>query len=583
MIERVTVRYFKRFKDESFDLYDSIILAGPNNTGKTTLLQAIAVWNLALRRWLDERGPGSGSKAKERIGVAVTRQAFTTIPLREMNLLWADRSTGLTKDELRGEQKLGTPRLLEIGVKGKNVKGDWALTFEFTYRYPDLIHVRPAKDTPIEQILEAVKDVQVVHVPPFSGIGAEETRYDKAYQDLLIGQGKPGDILRNLLLEVHREKPDEWYELCRNIGETFGYNLLPPVYEGLPYIVCEYQPGIVDNQGLRKLPKLDISSAGSGFLQVLMLFGFFYARPASILLLDEPDAHLHVILQKQVYDRLREIARYRGCQLLIATHSEVLVDGTSPDRIVSFFDHPHKLITNVERDQVREALKRLTSLDLLLSEQSPGVLYLEGETGLNLLREWARILNHPAYQFFARNPFWHNNQGRNPQEARSHFFALKAIKPKMSGVLILDGDDRQLPERELLADGLTVLRWRRYEAENYLVHPDMLARFVRGAKPDLFTYASVQKGLEYLQRQLPPSVYEDPLGNHEYLTVTPASKTLLPGFFEAANLPLTKNEYYQIASQMSPEDIPSEVREKLDSIYETLGLKKDDIQNEQFN
>jgi hypothetical protein len=34
---------------------------------------------------------------------------------------------------------------------------------------------------------------------------------------------------------------------------------------------------------------------------------------------------------------------------------------------------------------------------------------------------------------------------------------------------------------------------------------------------------------------------------------------------------------------MSPEDIPSEVKEKLDSIYETLGLKKDDIQNEQFN
>jgi hypothetical protein len=57
----------------------------------------------------------------------------------------------------------------------------------------------------------------------------------------------------------------------------------------------------------------------------------------------------------------------------------------------------------------------------------------------------------------------------------------------------------------------------------------------------------------------------------------------LSGFFEAANLPLTKHEYYQIASQMSPEDIPSEVKEKLDSIYETLGLKKDDIQNEQFN
>jgi hypothetical protein len=50
----------------------------------------------------------------------------------------------------------------------------------------------------------------------------------------------------------------------------------------------------------------------------------------------------------------------------------------------------------------------------------------------------------------------------------------------------------------------------------------------------------------------------------------------LPGFFEAANLPLTKSEYYQIASQMLPEEIPGEVAEKLDAICETLGIKKED-------
>jgi len=571
MIKQVTLRYFKLFREETFNISDSIILAGPNNTGKTTLLQAMASWDLALHRWLAERGPESGSKARKRTGVAIGRKDFTAIPLREMNLLWTDRSTALRKDELQEGQKPGFHRVLQIGLKGKSAKGDWSLALEFSYGNPHLIYVRPAKETPVEPVLEAVRDLQVVHVPPFSGIGVEETGYDRAYQDLLIGQGKPGDILRNLLLEVHREKPDEWGSLCQDIADMFGYHLLPPVYEGRPFIVCEYQPDIPGKGSRRGLPRLDISCAGSGFLQVLMLLGFFYARPASILLLDEPDAHLHVVLQKQVYDRLREISRRHGCQLLVATHSEVLVDGTSPERILSFFDRPHRLVADADRDQVREALKRLTSLDILLAEQSPGVLYVEGETDLNLLREWAHVLKHPAYQFLAE-PFWHSNKGRHPREARAHFFALKAVKPNIRGILILDGDNRQLPDHEVLAEGLTIVRWRRYEAESYLVHPEALARFVRGTKPDLFTHASAEKGLEYLQKRLPPVVYENPLADDDYLERMPASKRLLPGFFGEADVSLTKEEYYQVATQMLFEEIPSEVREKLDAIYEALSL-----------
>jgi hypothetical protein len=569
MVQQVILRYFKRFKEDSFDIFDTIILAGPNNSGKSTLLQAIAVWNLALRKWLIERGPESGSKAKDRTGVAITRKDFTAIPLREMNLLWTDRSTGLYKEELNQDQKPGIPRKLIIELKGKFPNKEWSLAFEFTYRYPDLIHVKPSNETPIDPIYQEINKLQVIHVPPFSGIGAEETRFDLAYQELLIGQGKPGDILRNLLLEVYRAKSDEWSELCEVIKDIFGYNLLPPEYNGRPFIVCEYQPLFSDR---KHQTKLDISCAGSGFLQVLMLLGFFYARPASVLLLDEPDAHLHVILQKQVYDRLRTIARNRGCQLLIATHSEVLIGSTSPDRIVSFLDHPHKLSDDTQRDQVREALKRVTSLDMLLAEQSPGILYAEGETDLNLLREWAIVLQHPTRNFFSKKPLFHSNQGSHPRESRSHYFALKAVKPIIRGVLILDRDNRDLPSHEVSAEGLTIIRWNRYEAENYLINPNALVRFVRGVSPNLFTSASAEKGLEYLRQHIPPAIFENPSIDDDYFRYTPSSKTLLPGFFEAAGLPLTKNEYYQIAAQMEPQEIPIEVKEKLDAIYQGLGL-----------
>ena len=38
MIRRVTIRNFKRFHEQVFDLQESVVLAGPNNAGKSTLL-----------------------------------------------------------------------------------------------------------------------------------------------------------------------------------------------------------------------------------------------------------------------------------------------------------------------------------------------------------------------------------------------------------------------------------------------------------------------------------------------------------------------------------------------------------------
>ena len=59
-----------------------------------------------------------------------------------------------------------------------------------------------------------------------------------------------------------------------------------------------------------------------------------------MLLLDEPDAHQHVILQRQVYDRVRAVARWRGGQVLVATHSEVVIDATEPARVIEFTGRP---------------------------------------------------------------------------------------------------------------------------------------------------------------------------------------------------------------------------------------------------
>ncbi len=73
MIRRVRLGSFKRFRDQSFELHHSIVLAGPNNSGKSTLLQAIATWKFGLDHWLAQRE--GGSRGVKRTGVALTRRA----------------------------------------------------------------------------------------------------------------------------------------------------------------------------------------------------------------------------------------------------------------------------------------------------------------------------------------------------------------------------------------------------------------------------------------------------------------------------------------------------------------------------
>jgi len=563
MITKVTIRYFKRFEEQTFPFESLTMLAGPNNSGKTTLLQAVMVWSLAMQKWWEKKGPGSGSKSKDRTGAPVTRHEFTALPLPSMDQLWTDTHTSLRKDE--GKQ--GSPRPLIISLHGVDDTGEaWRFGFEFRYNGPEQIHVKPVvEDLPHLEI--AKNRASVVYVPPFSGIGVNETRHDRPYQDMLIGQGKAGDILRNLLLEVS-EAPDSsrWEELERVVQMVFGYRILRPVYQGMPYITCQYLKGLPPTKGFGGLPQLDVSTTGSGFHQVLLILAFMLARPSSLILLDEPDAHLHVLLQKELYDILRELCHKTGSQLVIATHSEVLIDNTSPRQILSFYREPHPLASDVDRDQLREALKRVSSLELLMLENARGILYLEGNTDFDLLKAWADVIDHPIKAWFDSLPFWQNNKGRDPKEARAHFFALKAVKPDIEAVLLLDGDNRSLPDRELTADGLTILRWDRYEAESYLLHPVSLERFLSQEKGPLFA----KPALDYLREQMPPAFFDAPLEASNFLRSEPASKTLLPELLKRAEISLPKSDFFLLARQMKDHELPPEVWDNLSAIQQVV-------------
>jgi AAA15 family ATPase/GTPase len=88
MLTKLTIKNFKRFDGVEVVLGKSVVLIGPNNSGKTTALQALALWELGLRRWTEKRT--GKSTALQRQGVAINRRDLVALPVPVANLLWRD-------------------------------------------------------------------------------------------------------------------------------------------------------------------------------------------------------------------------------------------------------------------------------------------------------------------------------------------------------------------------------------------------------------------------------------------------------------------------------------------------------------
>ena len=550
MIHTVRIRGFKRFDEVEFRLPGHVVLAGPNNTGKTTVLQAIASWSLALRRWreLNDFNPRQGYTR-----APIARQAFTPVPLRSFDLLWTDR-------------RYMRRRPIEIELQHR---AGWSVTMEFIADSTEQIYVRPKADVSPESVREL--DLRAVYVPPMTGLGTDEPLLQLPKIEQLLGLGRPGEILRNLLVEASHDET-VWNALQTSIEKLFGYELLPPDASGA-HIRAEYKM-TGDGQ------PFDIGSAGSGFQQVLMLLAFLNTRKGAVLLLDEPDAHLHVILQDAIYHELRTVAAREQSQLIVATHSEIVINAVESRELCVTLHEPRMLAEDQDRSRLISALRVLSNTDLMQALGVHGVLYVEDYTDINILRAWASTIGHRAERVLINEIMWkpmvfQAQEGRPGIKSRDHHEALQLVRENLPGLELRDGDAKPpVPDSEITGTGLQRLRWRRYEIESYLIHPDALARFVQAEVGVEAAESHVEDMLAYWRDEFPPAVAREPLGDHEFLNVTKARTKLLPPLLEAAGLyGLPYTRYHEIAALMVPEEIHPEVIEKLDGICRAFGVE----------
>ena len=320
----------------------------------------------------------------------------------------------------------------------------WSVTMEFIADSTEQVYVRPKKaDAPPDVVRDL--DLRVAFIPPMTGIGIDEPVFQPPKIEQLLGLGRPGEILRNLLVEANRDEV-AWGELQASIEKLFSYRLRPPDTSGA-HIVADYT--IVDSSGVS--PILDIASAGSGFQQVLMLLAFLNARPGAVLLLDEPDAHLHVILQDAIYHELRTVAARQHSQLIVATHSEVVINSVEPRELYVMLNEPRAIADSAERTRLLYTLRVLSNTELMQALDVRGVLYVEGSTDIAILRAWAAQLCHRAETLLTTEVMWkptvfetrEAGTGASGIKAREHFEALRLVRDDLPGLELVDGDAPQ--------------------------------------------------------------------------------------------------------------------------------------------
>ena len=129
MLTHIRIKNFKRLDDVEFELGNAVVLIGPNNSGKTTALQALALWDIGLRRWNEER-KGKTSPEK-RPGVTINRRDLLSIPIPGANLLWRDLHVREVK-RVGGKQNTRNIRI-DITVEGITDGKEWVCGLEFDY------------------------------------------------------------------------------------------------------------------------------------------------------------------------------------------------------------------------------------------------------------------------------------------------------------------------------------------------------------------------------------------------------------------------------------------------------------------
>jgi hypothetical protein len=589
MITSVTIRNLKQFETQVFDdLGRFHLLVGQNNSGKSTLLHALAIWNFCVEEFRDRARRGS-------TGTQIVLPNFTPLPLPSFKLLWYNTTERRYEDTQELTARTGKPKKRQVfipiivDVAWRTAAGEThQFAVELRYDRQQSVFAKPGGGWARFRELDADGDLsqslfpRVVYVPPTSNIEPVEPPMNEASIRGAVGKGQPGSVVRNMLLRTaEAEAPagraarysDPFERLHDHLNEWFAIDVGRPRFrpDRDRYIGATYRT----TAGV----ELDWVNAGSGSLQALIVLSFLYGFQPDVLLLDEPDAHLHVNLQRTLLSFLRQQPEV---QMLVATHAEEFIRRVDTSQITFLTPEGPKRIDR--KDSAILALSEISNLDLLNLINRKLLVYVEGETDEELLRAWAEVLAlgsgfdglRQAMTQVAFVPMGGGDAETMKERADRHFRGAKLLSADAERVMVLDRNQRRWDPA--LEDNPVLRVWRRRHIENYLLNPEVWKR----AAGDEFPLLSANLVDQLFREQGFLSAFDWLSDTAEVLLATDAKRLLFDAReergdgFDALNARLYQEGIVltraDVARAMRAEEIHPDVRQVLALIQEKAGI-----------
>ncbi len=345
-IKRLRLERFRQFPDTTLEFGDINLLVGPNNCGKTSVLHAVRAFFLLMHGHVRMEGDPPKPVYHKRYLTAAGEVA----PAPDLKELWY-------------KQQAGKP--LKIAVTFED-----DVTFAVVLRQQfGQIHVS-TEDLP--QSLTA-KDVAkylgttVAFIPGLVGVLVEEPFATAARRNAPATQGRYSEIFRSSLFQL-KEKDSRAVEKINNwLTGLFDVEVSEITFdiEKDEFVTIRYKQNGID---------YDVVSSGSGLQQVIQVLTYLYLTKPKVLLIDEPDAHLHSKLQARLGELFRKVAADLKAQLFISSHSLDLIDTFSNEQVM-VVDAGKKIVKSIGSDAdlvsalVEAGVVDVSSLSRLLSSK----------------------------------------------------------------------------------------------------------------------------------------------------------------------------------------------------------------------
>ncbi len=461
-VKRVWIRNLKGFENLEAQFAKFNVLVGPNNCGKSTILQAI---DLCFRLIQFHSEFQRGVLVKPRAGRQVLNEM---LPVADPEDFWFRRRVRIPSGQR-------IPAVVGVELEG-------GYEFEF-----EIKHVWGGQNSRMPKLPEGLSEEKVrgilarrpTLVPSSVGVVAHEEWRTQARLELLSLTGHHNEVLRNNLFRLSDKDQSVFKILQDDLQRHFGGTISPIRFslEGDQYIRVSYQE---DNS------VHDIFSAGSGFLQILQLLTFVYLQKPGVVLLDEPDAHLHSSLQKLVVDLLEALSQREGIQVVIATHSKEIINYVDASQILPISRSLSSARSLEHHSSVLPILQDLGAIDnadLAALIASKRCAFVEGPTDKTLLAHFGAKLGSTVFEGASQVVVIPTEGVDNPEKYVSIEIFERVVGMKIRAVLVRDRDT--LPDSLISAiidyaekKNRHIVCLSKTHIENYLLVPKIIWRVI---------------------------------------------------------------------------------------------------------